>query len=47
MHNAISMTPHIGAATLEAQDRIGSELAEQIISIFKKIIWQQFYLLKL
>ena len=36
MHNAISMTPHIGAATLEAQDRIGSELAEQIISILKK-----------
>ena len=36
MHNAISMTPHIGAATLEAQDRIGSELAEQIISLLKK-----------
>tara|TARA_B100001057_G_C22710151_1_gene895422 strand:+ start:182 stop:1141 length:960 start_codon:yes stop_codon:yes gene_type:complete len=36
MHNAISMSPHIGAATLEAQDRIGSELAEQIISLFKK-----------
>ena len=36
MHNAISMTPHIGAATLEAQDRIGIELADQIISFFKK-----------
>ena len=36
MHNAISMTPHIGAATLEAQDRIGSELAQQIISLLKK-----------
>ena len=36
MHNAISMSPHIGAATLEAQDRIGSELAEQIISLLKK-----------
>jgi len=36
MHNAISMTPHIGAATLEAQDRIGSELAEQITSLLKK-----------
>ena len=36
MHKAISMTPHIGAATLEAQDRIGSELAEQIISLLKK-----------
>ena len=31
MHGAISLTPHIGAATLEAQDRIGIELAEQIV----------------
>ena len=30
MHNAISLTPHIGAATIEAQDRIGTELADQI-----------------
>ena len=30
MHPAISLTPHIGAATLEAQDRIGTELAAQI-----------------
>ena len=30
MHNAISLTPHIGAATIEAQDRIGAELADQI-----------------
>jgi D-3-phosphoglycerate dehydrogenase len=35
MHPKISLTPHIGAATLEAQDRIGTELAEQIISILK------------
>ena len=35
MHPRISLTPHIGAATLEAQDRIGTELAEQIISILK------------
>lgn len=33
MHPKISLTPHIGAATLEAQDRIGVELGEQIISI--------------
>ncbi|HAK70686.1 MAG TPA: hypothetical protein DCM15_04860, partial [Cryomorphaceae bacterium] len=26
----ISLTPHIGAATLEAQDRIGTELAAHI-----------------
>lgn len=35
MHPNISMTPHIGAATLEAQDRIGTELAHQIISLLK------------
>ncbi len=35
MHSKISLTPHIGAATLEAQDRIGTELAEQIISLMK------------
>ena len=33
MNQSISFTPHIGAATLEAQQRIGSELAEQIIEI--------------
>jgi len=36
MHNAVSLTPHIGAATLEAQDRIGTELAEQIATHFGK-----------
>ena len=35
MHPKISLTPHIGAATLEAQDRIGTELASQIISLLK------------
>lgn len=30
----IACTPHIGAATLEAQDRIGTELAETIIANF-------------
>lgn len=33
-HDKIACTPHIGAATLEAQDRIGDELAEIIISKF-------------
>ena len=33
MHPKISLTPHIGAATQEAQDRIGVELGQQIISI--------------
>ncbi len=32
MHPKISLTPHIGAATEEAQERIGVELAELIIS---------------
>ena len=31
----VSLTPHIGAATTQAQERIGSELASQIISILK------------
>lgn len=35
MHPKISLTPHIGAATLEAQNRIGTELAEQLISLLK------------
>ena len=35
MHSNISLTPHIGAATLEAQDRIGAELASQIINLLK------------
>ena len=32
----ISLTPHIGAATLEAQNRIGEELAQKIIFFYKK-----------
>ena len=35
MHPSISLTPHIGAATGEAQDRIGLELASQIVSLLK------------
>ncbi|WP_348823078.1 D-2-hydroxyacid dehydrogenase [Flavobacterium aestuarii] len=33
MNPKISLTPHIGAATAEAQDRIGTELAHQIIDL--------------
>lgn len=36
MNESISLSPHIGAATSEAQERIGEELAHQIIKIFKK-----------
>lgn len=35
MNSKISLSPHIGAATGEAQDRIGVELADQIINILK------------
>lgn len=35
MSPQVSLSPHIGAATLEAQDRIGTELAEQIESLLK------------
>jgi D-3-phosphoglycerate dehydrogenase len=36
-HPKISLTPHIGAATNEAQERIGTELASLIIEYFKSI----------
>jgi D-3-phosphoglycerate dehydrogenase len=35
-HPKIAATPHIGAATLEAQDRIGLELANLIVESFGK-----------
>ena len=35
MNPQISLTPHIGGATIEAQDRIGLELARQVISLLK------------
>ena len=35
-HPKISLTPHIGAATNEAQERIGVELASLIIEYFNK-----------
>lgn len=34
-HPKISLTPHTGASTLEAQDRIGLSLAEQICNILQ------------
>jgi D-3-phosphoglycerate dehydrogenase len=32
-HPRISLTPHIGASTFEAQEKIGTELAEKIIEV--------------
>lgn len=37
VHPGISCTPHIGASTNEAQDRIGIEIAERIINHYSKI----------
>jgi len=34
-HPKVSLSPHIGASTEEAQEKIGIELAEQIIEVFK------------
>lgn len=38
-HDAIATTPHVGAATVEAQDRIGLELADLIIKQFGKQVY--------
>lgn len=35
-HPNVSLTPHIGGSTVEAQNRIGIELAEKVIEFFKK-----------
>ncbi|PCE64186.1 D-2-hydroxyacid dehydrogenase [Sediminicola luteus] len=35
MHPNISLSPHIGGATIEAQERIGLELAERLIDLLK------------
>ena len=34
-HANVSLSPHIGAATMQAQANIGEELADQIIAFFK------------
>ncbi|MDR3272955.1 MAG: D-2-hydroxyacid dehydrogenase [Flavobacteriaceae bacterium] len=36
MNPKLSMSPHIGGSTQEAQDRIGIELAEQIVRFYQK-----------
>ena len=35
MHPKISLSPHVGGSTIEAQERIGLELAEQLITLLK------------
>ncbi len=34
-HPNVSVTPHIGASTVEGQDRVGAEIAERVIEAFK------------
>lgn len=34
-HPRVSVTPHIGAQTLEAQERVGAEIAEKVINVLK------------
>ena len=34
-HKNISLTPHIGGSTKEAQERIGIELAEKVVQLLK------------
>lgn len=36
MNEHLSLSPHVGGNTIEAQERIGLELAEQIIAFYKK-----------
>jgi len=35
-HPRVSVTPHIGASTLEAQERVGAEIAQKVIDCLKK-----------
>ncbi|MBM2816794.1 MAG: 3-phosphoglycerate dehydrogenase [Ignavibacteria bacterium] len=35
-HPHVSVTPHIGAQTNEAQDRVGEEIAQKVIDVLKK-----------
>jgi len=37
MHPAFSLSPHLGGTTVDAQEKIGLELVEQIIEIKKKL----------
>ena len=36
-HPNVSLTPHIGASTNEAQERVGIEIAERIIKFFEEV----------
>ena len=38
MNENLSLSPHIGGSTIEAQNRIGLELAEKIINFINKLV---------
>jgi D-3-phosphoglycerate dehydrogenase len=38
MNPALSLSPHVGGNTIDAQEKIGAELAEQIIKLQKETI---------
>jgi D-3-phosphoglycerate dehydrogenase len=37
-HPRVSVTPHIGASTLEAQDRVGVEIAQKVVEVLNEAI---------
>lgn len=39
MHPKLSLSPHIGGSTIEAQERVGSELADQIIALLNEDLY--------
>lgn len=47
-HDRVSLTPHIGASTVEAQARIGREIVEIVANYFcqENIVWHTLNLLK-
>ncbi|MCX7880611.1 MAG: D-2-hydroxyacid dehydrogenase [Ignavibacteria bacterium] len=36
-HPRVSVTPHIGASTIEAQERVGIEIAQKVVEAFSKL----------
>ena len=46
MNPSLSLSPHVGGSTLEAQERIGTELAQQIIDLQKLIYNLKIYYIR-
>lgn len=41
MHPRVSVTPHIGGSTVEAQDRVGMEIAEKVVAALREYSAQE------